>query len=55
MSVFSHNEFDNHEQIQFCHDEATGLKAIIAIHNTNRGPALEWVAVCGITPAMKRH
>ena len=40
MSVFSHNEFDNHEQIQFCHDEATGLKAIIAIHNTNRGPAL---------------
>lgn len=40
MSVFSHNEFDSHEQIQFCHDEATGLKAIIAIHNTNRGPAL---------------
>lgn len=40
MSVFSHNEFDNHEQIQFCHDEATGLKAVIAIHNTNRGPAL---------------
>ena len=40
MSVFSHNEFDNHEQVVFCHDESTGLKAIIAIHNTNRGPAL---------------
>lgn len=40
MSVFSHNEFDNHEQVVFCHDEATGLKAIIAIHNTNRGPSL---------------
>lgn len=40
MSVFSHTEFDNHEQVVFCHDEATGLKAIIAIHNTNRGPAL---------------
>ncbi|GGK80909.1 Glu/Leu/Phe/Val dehydrogenase dimerization domain-containing protein [Amphritea balenae] len=40
MSVFSHSEFDNHEQLMFCHDEATGLKAIIAIHNTNRGPAL---------------
>src|SRR5690606_23781040 len=24
----------------FCHDEATGLKAIIAIHNTVLGPAL---------------
>ena len=40
MSVFSHTEFDNHEQVVFCHDEITGLKAIIAIHNTNRGPAL---------------
>jgi leucine dehydrogenase len=23
-----------HEQVVFCHDHATGLKAIIAIHNT---------------------
>jgi leucine dehydrogenase len=29
-----------HEQVVFCHDEATGLKAIIAIHNTILGPAL---------------
>src|SRR6187551_2905186 len=29
-----------HEQIVFCNDNATGLKAIIAIHNTILGPAL---------------
>jgi leucine dehydrogenase len=29
-----------HEQVVFCHDEPTGLKAIIAIHNTVLGPAL---------------
>ena len=40
MSVFSHSEFNAHEQVVFCHDSETGLKAIIAIHNTNRGPAL---------------
>lgn len=40
MTIFSHPEFDQHEQIVFCHDKDSGLKAIIAIHNTNRGPAL---------------
>jgi leucine dehydrogenase len=40
MSVFEHREFDGHEQVVFCHDPASGLKAIIAVHNTNRGPAL---------------
>ncbi|MEJ2003414.1 MAG: Glu/Leu/Phe/Val dehydrogenase dimerization domain-containing protein [Cyclobacteriaceae bacterium] len=29
-----------HEQVVFCHDEHTGLKAIIGIHNTVLGPAL---------------
>lgn len=29
-----------HEQLVFCHDEALGLKAIIAIHNTVLGPAM---------------
>jgi leucine dehydrogenase len=29
-----------HEQVVFCNDSATGLKAIIAIHNTTLGPAL---------------
>ncbi|MCI2227893.1 leucine dehydrogenase [Polaribacter sp. MSW13] len=32
--------FDGHEQIVFCNDEDTGLKAIIGIHNTVLGPAL---------------
>tara|TARA_R110002095_G_scaffold209748_1_gene196518 strand:- start:67 stop:1137 length:1071 start_codon:yes stop_codon:yes gene_type:complete len=40
MSVFSHPEFDQHEQLNFFCDEASGLKAIVAVHNTNRGPAL---------------
>lgn len=40
MSVFDHAEFDNHEQVVFCHDEATGLKAIIAVHDTTMGPSL---------------
>ena len=29
-----------HEQVVFCNDEATGLKAIIAIYSTALGPAL---------------
>jgi len=29
-----------HEQVVFCNDEATGLKAIIAVHSTALGPAL---------------
>ena len=29
-----------HEQVVFCNDEATGLKAIIALHSTALGPAL---------------
>ncbi len=29
-----------HEQVVFCQDERTGLKAIIAIHNTVLGPSL---------------
>jgi len=29
-----------HEQVIFCNDKATGLKAIIAIHDTTLGPAL---------------
>jgi valine dehydrogenase (NAD+) len=36
--VFS--ELDGHEQVVHCADEATGLRAIIAIHSTALGPAL---------------
>lgn len=30
----------DHEQVAFCQDAATGLKSIIAIHNTTLGPAV---------------
>ncbi len=40
MEIFAHPEFDGHEQVVFGHDAESGLKAIIAIHNTSRGPAL---------------
>jgi valine dehydrogenase (NAD+) len=36
FAVFAHP----HEQIVYCHDQASGLKAIIAIYSTALGPAL---------------
>lgn len=38
--MFDHPDFDHHEQVVYGCDEASGLKAIIAIHNTHLGPAL---------------
>ena len=38
--VFGQVSFDDHEQVVFCNDKDTGLKAIISIHNTVMGPAL---------------
>jgi len=38
--VFGQLSFDNHEQLVFCNDKDTGLRAIIGIHNTVLGPAL---------------
>ena len=40
MSFFDLVDFDNHEQVVFCSDEASGLKAVIAIHSTKLGPAV---------------
>ncbi|MDD9929945.1 MAG: Glu/Leu/Phe/Val dehydrogenase [Rhodospirillaceae bacterium] len=40
MTVFDHPAFDAHEHVVFHNDAANGLKAIIAIHNTARGPAV---------------
>jgi len=40
MGFFDAPELNHHEQVLFAHDEETGLKAIIAIHNTSLGPAL---------------
>lgn len=40
FDLFAGLENTDHEQIVFCQDNATGLKAIIAIHNTVLGPGL---------------
>jgi leucine dehydrogenase len=40
MAVFTHPEFDGHEQVVFFREPAVNLTAIIAVHNTVRGPAL---------------
>lgn len=40
MAVFDNVFFDNHESVTFHADAASGLKAIIAIHNTVLGPAV---------------
>lgn len=39
MSVYCHSDFDKHELVAFKHDEASGLKAIVAVHNSSLGPA----------------
>jgi len=38
--VLSYMDLKKHEKVVFCEDTKTNLKAIIAIHNTNLGPAL---------------
>jgi len=40
MPVFDSRSFQDHENILFCSDKATGLKAIIAVHSTALGPAV---------------
>lgn len=40
MALFDLIDFDDHEQVVFCSDKTTGLKAIIAIHSTKLGAAV---------------
>ncbi len=40
MSIFEELAEFGCEQISFCRDEVTGLRAIVAIHDTTLGPAL---------------
>lgn len=40
MGVYDAQDFDNHEQVVFISEASLGLRAIIAVHNTNLGPAL---------------
>lgn len=39
MFVFSSRSFKQHEFVSFTEDKASGLRAIVAVHNTNLGPA----------------
>ena len=39
-NVLEYMQNKQHEKVVFCSDESSNLKAIIAIHNTNLGPAL---------------
>jgi leucine dehydrogenase len=40
MHIFDKLAEYRYEQVVFCHDKSTGLRAIIVIHNTTLGPAL---------------
>ncbi len=40
MSVFEDSAYRHHESVHFFVDEPTGMRAIIAIHSTDIGPAL---------------
>jgi valine dehydrogenase (NAD+) len=41
VTDFTSSIFDgDHEQVVFCNDQATGLRAVVAIHSTALGPAL---------------
>ena len=40
MTLFDSPSFKNHEGVHAVFDEKTGLKAIIAVHSTARGPAV---------------
>jgi leucine dehydrogenase len=37
--MFEHPDFDDHEQVVVASDRQTGLRALVAIHSTARGPA----------------
>ncbi|HEX3621417.1 MAG TPA: Glu/Leu/Phe/Val dehydrogenase dimerization domain-containing protein [Acidimicrobiales bacterium] len=40
MDVFDRIKADDYEQVVFCHDRGSGLRAIVAVHSTRLGPAL---------------
>ena len=53
-SVFSNEAFNGHELVAFRHDQDSGLKAIIAVHDRTLGPA---AGGCRMhpTPARRRR
>lgn len=53
MPVFDSRSFKDHEQVVFCADAETGLKAIIAVHSTACGPAAGGIRFWDYTAAHK--
>lgn len=55
MPVFDSRSFKDHEQVVFCADAATGLKAIIAVHSTACGPGAGGIRFWDYIAAHKHH
>lgn len=52
MPVFTHPEFDGHELVTWASDPASGLRAIVAVHNTRLGKGL---GGCRMWPYASEH
>src|SRR6516164_19295 len=50
--MFSHPDYDGHQSLLFAHDAASGLRALIAIHDTTLGPAF---GGCRMYPYASEH
>lgn len=40
MELWQHPDFDQHEMVTFCTDVRTGLRAVIAVHDTALGKGM---------------
>ena len=54
MEIFKYMETKDYEQLVFCQDKTSGLKAIIAIHDTTLGRLLV-EHVCGRMQVKKKQ
>lgn len=52
MSIFNNDNFDSHELVTFHEDPVTGLRAIIAVHDSTLGPAM---GGCRMYPYASEH
>jgi leucine dehydrogenase len=50
--MFGHPDYDGHQSLLFAHDAASGLRALIAIHDTTLGPAF---GGCRMYPYASEH
>ena len=45
--------FHDHEQVAICHDRESGLRAIIAVHDTTLGPGLGGIRMSTCRPTTR--